>query len=103
MAEWIRHVQPLVNHIVLTPPIERQDVFQDLDRMLGGSVHFDPCPVTSFDTCDRWRVGLQRALEYEADFIETIKQLGPFWRSLGLRLGRKSFNDEVNRILSIDD
>ncbi len=41
--------------------------------------------------------------EYEADFVETIKQLGPLWRSLGLRLGRKSFDDEVNRILSLDD
>ena len=41
--------------------------------------------------------------EYEADFVETIKQLGPLWRSLGLRLGRRSFEDEVNRILSLDD
>jgi hypothetical protein len=41
--------------------------------------------------------------EYEADFVETIKQLGPYWRSLGLRLGRKSFADEVNRILALDD
>jgi hypothetical protein len=41
--------------------------------------------------------------EYEADFVETIKQLGPLWRSLGLRLGRKSFEDEVNRILSLNN
>ncbi len=41
--------------------------------------------------------------EYEDDFVETIKQLGSYWRALGLRLGRKSFADEVNRILALDD
>ena len=41
--------------------------------------------------------------EYEAEFVSTIKQLGPLWRSLGLRLGRKSFEDDVNRILALND
>lgn len=38
--------------------------------------------------------------EYEDEFVQIIRQLGPLWRSLGIRLGRKSFEDAVNQILS---
>ena len=41
--------------------------------------------------------------EYEDEFVQIIKLLGPLWKALGIRIGRKSFADEVDRILALEE
>jgi hypothetical protein len=69
ISQWIRFFQEHDLIVIATPPQERADVF---DRItVQNKDFFIPFPVTSFDTCDRWKAGLLRAVQ-----IDMIKPTG---------------------------
>lgn len=84
---WINFFLDQGIYVFGTPPIERAE---DLKNVKPKNENlFTSLPVASFDTCDRWRVGLQEAIDkfkaadyfflWSADFIspqEESKELG---------------------------
>ncbi len=84
---WVNFLIEQDTHVIGTPPIERKE---DLKKVKPKNEdHFTLLPVMSFDTCDRWRVGLSKAIEefkdteyfflWSADFVspeEESKETG---------------------------
>ncbi len=62
-SQWVEFFQSRGLMVIATPPQERADVFERL-TVLNKDL-FIPFPVMSFDTCDRWKAGLSRALQLD--------------------------------------
>lgn len=62
---WINFFLDQRMHVIGTAPVERKE---DLRKVKPKNGHlFTLLPVMSFDTCDRWRAGLSKALEEFTD------------------------------------
>ena len=61
IKQWISFFVKRGIRVIATPPLERKDVFDKLSGFASESLI--ACPVVSFDTCDRWRAGLEKAIE----------------------------------------
>lgn len=65
---WIKLFSNKVSHVIITPPVERNDVSATIKKF--GIKNLTILPVPSFDTCDRWKVGLLHAVEnYNFDLL----------------------------------
>ncbi len=63
ISKWVGFFQKREVMVIAAPPQERADVFENL-RVPNADL-FIPFPVLSFDTCDRWKAGLLRALQMD--------------------------------------
>jgi hypothetical protein len=61
ITDWINFFQAYGVYVIATPPFERKDAIDKL--RIAKSDLFTFYPVMSFDTCDRWRHGLEKAIE----------------------------------------
>jgi len=68
ISNWVSFFQERGLHVIATPPAERDDVFDGLE--VSNTDLFIPFPVQSFDTCDRWKAGLLRALQTDEHISE---------------------------------
>lgn len=67
---WINFFRSHKMRVIATPPIERKEIFEQIGITGENSREslFISYPVLSFDTCDRWRVGLRKATEFESKY-----------------------------------
>lgn len=63
ISNWINFFQERGLKVIVAPPQERRDVFDFLK--VSNTDLFIPFPVLSFDTCDRWKAGLLKALQID--------------------------------------
>ena len=63
ISNWVGFFQERGLMVIAAPPQERADVFDNLT--VPNTDLFISFPVLSFDTCDRWKAGLLRALQID--------------------------------------
>ncbi|MHC4084332.1 MAG: hypothetical protein ACYSWZ_05550 [Planctomycetota bacterium] len=67
---WISFFRSCDMRVIATPPADRKEIFEELGITEDSPNNklFMSYPVLSFDTCDRWRAGLQKAAEFEEEY-----------------------------------
>lgn len=71
ISKWILFFQEHGLIVIAVPPQERTDVFDKIT--VPNKELFIPFPVLSFDTCDRWKAGLLKALQIDENKLKRNK------------------------------
>jgi hypothetical protein len=71
--KWIQYFASESSEVIVTPPVERNDIKFSANIMNLNNITI--IHVSSFDTCDRWKAGLLKALDNNA------MELFYFWSS----------------------